>query len=106
MTYSKLLFYKFKKFFLKSVFGELQLTQVSMYFQSSYCNLKITDPKTKLCVVFLFFFYFERKYKDLTSKSLSFLLNENIKFNKMKMETKMENTTHSFREMNYVIKLV
>ena len=44
------------------------------------------------------------------SKSSCFLLNKNINFNEnqdgiRKMESKMENSTHNFRETNLVIQL-
>ena len=47
-----------------------------------------------------YYFYFERNYDVLKSKSLYFLLNKNINFNESKMDSKMENPTYSFREMN------
>ena len=42
-----------KKIVTKSVFGEYQLTQISLNFQSSFCNLKIGGLDAKLCVAFL-----------------------------------------------------
>ena len=51
----------------------------------------------KLCVAFLFF-DFERNYEVLKSKSLCFLLNKNIIFNKNKTESKMENPIHFWRD--------
>ena len=57
LTYSKLRFSKFKKFVSRLVFGELQLTQISLNFQTSCCNLKIRDLGVKLCVAFLLFFF-------------------------------------------------
>ena len=44
-----------KKFVTRSVFGELQLTQISLNFKTFYCNLKIRGLGVKLCVAFLFF---------------------------------------------------
>ena len=41
LTFPKLRFSKFKKFISKSVFGEPQLTQVSLNFKTSCCNLQI-----------------------------------------------------------------
>ena len=46
---------KFKKFVTRSVFGELQITQVSLNFKTSCCNLKNRGLGTKLCVAFLLF---------------------------------------------------
>ena len=54
-TFSKLRFSRFKKIFTRSVFGELQLTQIWLNFKSSYCNLKIIRLGAKLCVAFLLF---------------------------------------------------
>ena len=41
VTYSKLRFSKFKKFFSGSIFEGFQLTQVSLSFRTSCCSLKI-----------------------------------------------------------------
>ena len=41
LTFSELPFSKFKTFVTKSVFWEPQLTQTSLNFKTSYCNLKI-----------------------------------------------------------------
>ena len=104
-TFSKLLGSRFKKFVTWSVFGELQLTQISLNFKTSCFNLKISGMGAKLCVAFLLF-YFERNYDVLKSKSPCILLNKNINFNKNEMESKMENPTHSFRETNLVLQLI
>ena len=53
--FSKLRFPKFKKFVSRSVFGELQVTQISLNFQTSCCDLKIGGLGAKLCVAFLLF---------------------------------------------------
>ena len=47
-TFSKLLFSGFKKFITRSVFGELQLTKISLDFKTSCCNLKIKGLGAKL----------------------------------------------------------
>ena len=52
-TFSKSRFSGFKKFFTRSAFEELQLMQISLYFKTSSCNLKIRDPGAKLCMGFL-----------------------------------------------------
>ena len=72
-TFSKLRFSGFKKFVTRSVFGELQLTQISLNFKTSCCNLKIRGMGTKLCVAF-YYFNFERNYDVLKSKSPCILL--------------------------------
>ena len=45
----------FKKFVTGSVFGELQLTQISLNFKNSCCSLKISGVGATLCVAFLLF---------------------------------------------------
>ena len=44
-----------KKFFSRPVFGNLQLTQISLNFQNSCCNLKMRGLRAKLFVAFLLF---------------------------------------------------
>ena len=103
-TFSKLRFSGFKRFVTRSVFGELQLTQI--WVNSKTCfNLKITDLGAKPCVVFLFF-NFKRNYGVLKSKRPCILLNKNKNFNKNETESKMENPTHSFRKTNLVLQLI
>ena len=48
-------FSKFKRCVSRLVFGELQLTQMSLNFKTSCCNLKIRGLGVKLCVPFLLF---------------------------------------------------
>ena len=55
--------------------------------------------RAKVCVTFLLFNY-ERNYDILKSKSSCFLVNKNINSNKNEMESKMENPTHTFTEIN------
>ena len=55
LTFSNFRLSKFKKFVAKSVFGELQLTQISLSIQTSSCNLKIRGLGAKLCAAFLLF---------------------------------------------------
>ena len=46
---------KFKKFFSRSGLGDLELTQTSLSFKTSWCNLKIRGLGVKACVVSLLF---------------------------------------------------
>ena len=48
-------FSKFKKIIFRSVFGEIQLTQISSDFKTSCCNLNIGSLGAKLRVAFLLF---------------------------------------------------
>ena len=76
----------------RSIFGELQLTQISYNFQTSCYKLKIK----KLCVAFLF--NFERNYDALKLKSPCILLNKNINVNKNEAGSKMGNPTQSLEK--------
>ena len=49
VTFSKLRFSKFKKFVSRLVFGQLQLTQISLNFKTSCCNLKIRSGSKTVC---------------------------------------------------------
>ena len=103
VTYSNFRFYKFKKFISRSVFGELQLTQISLNFQNFLLQLK--NQRSGSRVWLFYYFYFETNYDVLKSKSLHFLLNENINVNKNETESKMENPTHNFRKRNLIYEL-
>ena len=53
-----------------------------------------------------YYFDFEKNYDVLKSKSPYIPLNKNINFNKIEMESKMENLTHRFRETNLVLQVI
>ena len=99
LTFSKLPFSKFKQLVTRSVFRELQLTQMSLNVKSSCCNLKIRGLGANVCVWLYYYFNFERNCNVLKPNPW-ILLNKNVNFNKNKTESKMRNPTHSFREMN------
>ena len=84
-----------------SVFGKLQLTQISLSFKNS-CNLKIRGLGQN-CVWLFYYFSFERNYDVLKSKSPCIFLNKSTNFNKNGTESKIENPTHTFRETNIVL---
>ena len=71
-------------------------------FKTSCCNLKIRGVGAKRVWLF-YYFNFERNYAVLKSKSL---LSKNINFSKNETESKMENPTHSFRELNLVLRQI
>ena len=73
MTHSKLRLYKFKKFASKSVFGELQLTQVSWNFQTSCCNLIIRSLRAKPYVAFLLFSFCKELWRFEVKESMVFV---------------------------------
>ena len=80
ITYSKLRIFKFKKIISRSLFGELQLKQISLNFKNFRCNLKIRGLGGKR-VWFYYCFNFER-YDNLKSRS--------------QIESKSKNPTHIF----------
>ena len=52
-----------------------------------------------------YYFYFERNYEVSKSRSPCFLLNKNINYIKNDTESKMENPSHTFRDMSLVLQL-
>ena len=103
---SKLRFSKFKTFFSWSVFCELQVTQISVIFQTSCRNIKIRDLGVKLYPAFLLLFFSQKNYDLLKSKDPCFLSIKNINFHKNETDSRMENPLHSLREMNHVLHVV
>ena len=73
---------KSKKFAFRTVFGELQLTQISLNFKTSCWNLKFKSLGANLCVAFILFIY---------------VLNKNINFNENETESKLK-TPHTVLE--------
>ena len=87
-----------KKFVTRSVFGELQLMQISLNFKTSCRKLKIRCWEQN-SVWFFSYFIFEGNYDVLNSQSACKLLNKTINFTKNGKElAEMENPLHSFRE--------
>ena len=67
-------------------------------------RLRVTK---EISLVWIFYYFnFERNYDVLNSKSPCILFNKNINFNKNETESKMENSTHSFRETNLLLQLI
>ena len=48
-TFSKLQFSGFKKLVTRSVFGKLQLTQISLNFKTSCSNFLLTNSLVRVC---------------------------------------------------------
>ena len=67
---------------------------------------KKSEVLEQSCVWLFYYFNFERNYDISKSNGSCILLNENINFNKSKTETKIENSTHNFRETNPVLQLI
>ena len=90
-----------KNYISRSVFGELQFTQIPFNFKTSCCCLRIKGLGVKLCVTFLLFLFLKELWRFKAKKSLtSFLLNKNVNFNKDEIKSKLENLTQSLRETN------
>ena len=68
LTFSKLWFSEYKKVASRSVFSELQSTQMWLNYQMFCYDLKIRDLEAKVVGLF-YYFNFERIYDDLKSKS-------------------------------------
>ena len=86
-TFSKLRFSEFKKFVTRSIYEELQLTQILLNFKTFCYNLKTRGLGAKLRVAFLLL-SFERNYDVLKSKSPCILLNKDITLIKTKQSRK------------------
>ena len=97
-TFSKPWFFGLKKFVTRSVFGKLQVTQRSLNFKTSCCNLKSEVWEQNYMRLF-YYFNFERNYDVLKSKSPCILLNKNINFNKSE-------TNHNLKESQIKSKIV
>ena len=90
-----------KNYISRSVFGELQFTQIPFNFKTSCCCLRIKGLGVKLCVAFLLFSIWKEVWRFKAKKSLTcFLLNKNVNFNKNEIKSKLENLTQSLRETN------
>ena len=87
-----------------SFFEELQLTQIPLNFETSYCSLNARGLKAKACKAFLYV-NFQRNYGVLKPNSQCILLSKDINFNRNGVESKMNNSTHDFREMNLSLRL-
>ena len=83
----KIQFSKLEKFVSKSVFGELERTQISLNFKTSFRNL-LSEVWEQNCVWLFYYFNFERSHNVLKSKIPCILLNKNINFNKHETESK------------------
>ena len=80
MAHSQIRLFKFKKFFSRSVIGELRL---------GYLLLQLKRSGSKTMSVF-YYFDSKRNYDVVESKRPSFLLNKNINFSRNK-QSKLEN---------------
>ena len=97
LTFRKLRFSKFNKIVTGSVFGEPQLTQISLNFKTYCCNLKNRGLGAKLCVWLFCYFNFGRNYDVLKSQSPCILLN--------KKNTNFKGTVRSFHQKSRKKKL-
>ena len=62
-----------QSFVTSSVFGELQLTQISLNFKTSCWNLKIRGLGAKLCVAFLSFLFWKELQRLRVKESMHFV---------------------------------
>ena len=99
MTFPKLRFSKFKKFIFRSVFRELQLTQISLNFKTSRCNLEIFWSSSKTVCDLSVILILKRRSKK--SNSPCILLSKNIIFNKNETESKIANMVLERRTLRF-----
>ena len=104
-TFSKLRFSEFNKFISRSDLGSSNSRRCHWILKFVVATYK-SDVWEQIYVWLFYYFNFERSYKVFKSNSPWILLNKNINFCKNEMESKMENTTHSFRETNLVLQLI
>ena len=100
LTFSKLLFCKFKKLVTRSNWGA-PTHAVITEFSNFFLQLKNQKSESKNLCGFSIILIFN----GILAFSF-FLLNKNINFNKNETESKIENPTHSFRETNLVLQLI
>ena len=74
-----------------SVFGELQLRQISLNFKTFCCNLKISGVGVKLSMTFSLFLFCEELWRFKVKESILFV-GQNINFTKNENgKSKMQN---------------
>ena len=80
-----------------------KFTSVLFYlmFFTSVKGIDRSEVWEQNCVWLFYYFNFERNYDVLMSKSSCIFLNKNITFNKNETESKMQNSTHGFRETSF-----
>ena len=103
MTFSKLLFSRFKKSVTRSVWGAPAHEDI-INFETSCCNLEIKGLGAKLWISYCF--NSERNYDILKSDNPCISSNKNINFNKNETKSKIENPTDSFIETSLVLQLI
>ena len=100
LTYPKLRFFRFKNLDSRSVFRDLQLTQISLNFQTSCYKLKFRGLGEKTVLRFSIILI----SKGMTVKVRVYtLLSDNINSNKNETESEI---TYTLREMNFVVQLM
>ena len=91
MIYSKLRFSKFKKFVSRSDFGEPQLSQILLNFQTSCCNLKSRGLVVRVYFVHsIFNCIFSLKIEFYLNFQFDFISNSLIRFWILKQRWIME----------------
>ena len=73
MKHSNLQFSKFTRFISRSVFGELQLMQISLNFEIYCCSLKIIGLVAKRRVDFLQFLFWKELWRLKVKESIVFV---------------------------------
>ena len=83
-------------------FRELQLTQISLNFQNSCCNLKVRGLGAKLCMTFLLLLFWKELWCFKVKESILFI---EKKYKFWYKRNRIENPTLRFREINLLFSL-
>ena len=104
-TFSKLRFSGFKKFVVRSDLGSSNSRRYYWILKLLVAT-QISDVWEQNCLWLFCYFNFERSYDVLKSKSPCILLSKNKNFDKNETESRMEDATHSFREISPMLQFI
>ena len=104
-TFSKLRFSGFKKFVARSDLGSSNSRRYYWILKLLVAT-QISDVWEQNCLWLFCYFNFERSYDVLKSKSPCILLSKNKNFDNNETESRMEDATHSFREISPMLQFI
>ena len=104
-TFSKLRFSGFKKFVARSDLGSSNSRRYYWILKLLVAT-QISDVWEQNCLWLFCYFNFERSYDVLKSKIPCILLSKNKNFDNNETESRMEDATHSFREISPMLQFI
>ena len=104
-TFSKLRFPGFKKFVARSDLGSSNSRRY-YWILKLLAATQISDVWEQNCLWLFCYFNFERSYDVLKSKIPCILLSKNKNFDNNETESRMEDATHSFREISPMLQFI